>query len=135
MVKLPPIDDCVYAGILIGRNVPRFGKIRQSINGPPETPSVPWARRIDLEWTVIGEICPNQKTASVRTCHTTHLRHNPCPCGLYVDKTLKLFNHVDSERIGLSRQDKAYLQFITKRVTQNDAGNLELPQPSKVAEP
>lgn len=56
--KMPTPQPSIKVGLLIGRDCPRLHKVRQFINGPD---SAPWAQKLDLGWSIIGETCPSVK--------------------------------------------------------------------------
>ena len=52
--EIPPYDPKATVDILIGRDAPELLKIRASKNGPK---GAPWAQKMDLGWTMSGELC------------------------------------------------------------------------------
>lgn len=52
--EIPPYNKKAKIELLIGRDAPELLKIRESRNGPLVTP---WAQRLDLGWTVSGQMC------------------------------------------------------------------------------
>ncbi|PFX27723.1 hypothetical protein AWC38_SpisGene7574 [Stylophora pistillata] len=55
--EIPAYDHKAKVEILIGRDAPELLKIRESRNGPK---GAPWAQRLDLGWTVSGQMCLNR---------------------------------------------------------------------------
>ena len=52
--EIPPYDQKANVEILIGRDAPELLKVRESKNGQK---GAPWARRLDLGWTISGQMC------------------------------------------------------------------------------
>lgn len=70
--KLPELDHDAEVLLLIGKDAPELHKIRDSINGPTNSP---WAQKLDLGWVIVGSVCldghhlpqPQETVQSYRT--------------------------------------------------------------------
>ena len=54
--EIPPLDQNAGIHILIGCDAPELLKVRAFKNGATGTP---WAHRLDLGWTITGQMCLN----------------------------------------------------------------------------
>lgn len=52
--EIPPFDSNADVHLLIGRDAPELLKVREFRNGPR---GAPWAQRLTLGWTIIGQMC------------------------------------------------------------------------------
>ena len=52
--QIPPLDQDANIELLIGRDAPELLKVREFRNG---SKGAPWAQRLKLGWTVLGEVC------------------------------------------------------------------------------
>ena len=60
--KIPPLDECAKIHLLIGRNAPELRKVKAFRNGPRGTP---WAHKLPLGWTIIGQVCLDRQGGPV----------------------------------------------------------------------
>ncbi|KAK3753684.1 hypothetical protein QZH41_013130 [Actinostola sp. cb2023] len=87
--EIPPLDNQADVQLLIGRDVPELLKVRAFKNGPK---GAPWAQKLDLGWTISGQVCLNRIGGPVHvfTKHTAvstpdvanenvQLEVSPCP--------------------------------------------------------
>ncbi|KAK2549568.1 hypothetical protein P5673_029955 [Acropora cervicornis] len=69
--QIPQIDENAEIHLLIGRDAPELLKVRDFRNGPR---GAPWAQKISLGWTIIGQMCLDLcRGARSRAC----LPHQP----------------------------------------------------------
>ena len=70
--EIPQLDENAEIDLLIERDAPELLKVREFRNGPKGTP---WAQRISLGWTIIGQMCLDLAGALVyvRACRTSLL--------------------------------------------------------------
>lgn len=52
--EIPPLDETANIHLLIGRDAPELLKGQEFRNRPKGTP---WAQRLSLGWTIIGQMC------------------------------------------------------------------------------
>lgn len=74
--QIPPIEEARIL-LLLGRDVLRVHKVRQTINGPPDAP---YAQRLDLGWVIVGDVCVGRtrKTGTLNV-FKTHILDNGRP--------------------------------------------------------
>ncbi|XP_037509614.1 uncharacterized protein LOC119386370 [Rhipicephalus sanguineus] len=73
---IPPLEEARIL-LLLGRDVLRVHKVRQTINGPLDAP---YAQRLDLGWVIVGDVCMDRarKTGTVNV-FKTHVPDNERP--------------------------------------------------------
>ena len=153
--EIPQKDEQAEIHLLIGWDAPELMKIRAIRNGPKGTP---WAHRLALGWTIIGQICLNrhggpvdptktkdprqsEQLMKVNNTHTvTHARHEllPCPNKFVVkeaydniERTVADIFHLtehDNET-SLSVEDRCFEEMMKDGTHKNDKSNWEMPLP------
>ncbi|XP_037528681.1 uncharacterized protein LOC119405929 [Rhipicephalus sanguineus] len=73
---IPPLEEARIL-LLLGRDVLRVHKVRQTINGPLDAP---YAQRLDLGWVIVGDVCVGRtrKTGTINV-FKTHVLDNGRP--------------------------------------------------------
>lgn len=84
---IPELDPNAQILLLLGRDIIRAHKVRQQINGPHDSP---FAQRLDLGWTVVGEVCLGHAHRPRVSAFKTHVleKGRPSflsPCGNFID--------------------------------------------------
>ena len=153
---IPYPEDDVDILLLIGRNCPEPLKVRESRNGPKDTP---WAQRTNMGWTVSGRMCTSsvknrEHVSASRTILTQTTSLRPQSDANYVrpDHRGDCENHINTKDIvGACRdvcsdiyaetrddnnkapsiEDQRFLKIMTDNVHTNANGNLEFPLPFK----
>ncbi|XP_070550174.1 uncharacterized protein [Ptychodera flava] len=141
---IPEPKKNVGIHLLIGRNCPEPLKVRETRNGPVNSP---WAQRTDLGWTISGELCLETARGVIRTSvHRTTATLNS-----YDESALECNPHIHikdiispkpvnfgttvfkrtpyDEQKAPSIEDKQFLDIMQQEVHVNEEGNLELPLP------
>ena len=148
--KIPPLDETLDVGILIGSNCPKAIKPKEVISGKSQDP---YAVRTLLGWCIVGPAKPSVEVPSdedmLATCNriiarentpeTSHLRF------VLENKTKEIINpsHIvqmfetefaenkGSSHQGLSKEDRRFLDIAEKGIHRCDDGHYELPLPLK----
>ena len=148
--KIPPLDETLDVGILIGSNCPRAIKPKEVISGKAQDP---YAIRTLLGWCIVGPANPSVEVTSdedrLATCNriiahentpeTSHIRF------ILENKTKEIINlsHIvqmfetefaenkGSAHQGLSKEDRKFLDIAEKGIRRCDDGHYELPLPLK----
>ena len=70
--EIPQLDENAKIHLLIGRDAPKLLKVREFRNGPK---GAPWAQKLSLGWTIIGQMCLDLAggPVHVRACRTSLL--------------------------------------------------------------
>ncbi len=146
--EIPPLDTDTKIQILIGRDAPELMKVRASINGPK---GAPWAQKLDLDWTISGQVCLNTVGGAVHvTAYRTKASILPtraevaqCPNQFEIKER---FLHgskgnpttndadlyqttADDTDIGMSREDRHFLETMERSIHKSKQGNWEMPLP------
>lgn len=156
--KIPELDPKADILLLIGRDALPLHKIRESRNGPRDTP---WAQRLDLGWGVLGNAClDGAHKPSEASCFRTQVLDNgrpslllPCSNRFYVKHhptaepidDLKEGNFKrrsedglgedvfvrtkDDNKPGTSVEDRKFVQNMKHSLTKSESGNWEAPLP------
>ena len=147
--KIPPLDENLDVGILIGSNCPKVIKPKEVIAGKSEDP---YAVRTLLGWCIVGPANCSETHLDedgVATCNriivhedtpgTSHVSFiledktkeviNPC----YVKQMLEVdfAENKNSTHQGLSKEDRRFLNIAETRIHRRDDGHYELPLPLK----
>ncbi|XP_078809202.1 uncharacterized protein LOC144994598 [Oryzias latipes] len=149
---IPELDPKAEILLLLGRDVLRVHKVREQINGPN---NAPFAQRLDLGWTVIGEVClgkahkPTVNTFKTSIWQTNrHSIFEPCSSSMCIKETEEDFNRPGKSpekmlghsvfsctdhdnKLALSREDALFLKIMDTAVYRDDANNWVAPLPFK----
>ena len=126
-IELPPSDEDVHVGLLIGSNVPRAMEPIDVINS--DIPNGPFACKTALGWIVYGATKNHTKQGTVQS-HRVKARAN-------IDQHLeRLFNQDFTERLIEDKQEKSQedVSFIKKvevSIKQQDDGHYQICLPLK----
>lgn len=144
----PPIDDTAQVSILIGRDLPEAHHVQAQITGQKGTP---FAQKIALGWTLIGETCIGKfhrpdiktyKTSILGSGRATMLK--PCDSDFEVKEkyehfiTTQDFDNLgctvfqkspNDEKPGLSNEDREFLRLMDKEFTKDSEGYWTAPLP------
>lgn len=147
--ELPPFNHHAKVHLLIGRDAPELLKVRAFKNGPR---GAPWAQRLDLGWTISGQVCLNRigKPFHVSTKCTSvsnnpndmnsKMQVSPCPNHFTVKESLggtttKIIEGnvyhttpLDNE-VDMSVEDRKFLEIMENSIHKNNEGNWEMPLP------
>ncbi|KAK3752635.1 hypothetical protein QZH41_000499 [Actinostola sp. cb2023] len=148
--EIPPLDNQADVQLLIGRDAPELLKVRAFKNGPK---GAPWAQKLDLGWTITGQVCLNRigGPVHVSTKHTAvftpdvanenvQLEVSPCPNHFQVKESFgehtrkSIENDVyhttasDNEP-SHSLEDRRFLEIMQENIHKNDKGNWVMPLP------
>ncbi|XP_070548323.1 uncharacterized protein [Ptychodera flava] len=141
---IPEPKKNVGIHLLIGRNCPEPLKVRETRNGPVNSP---WAQRTDLGWTISGELCLETARGVIRTSvhrttatlngydesalecnHHIHIKDIISPKPINFGTTVFKRTPYDEQKAP-SIEDKQFLDIMQREVHVNEEGNLELPLP------
>ncbi len=146
--KLMPISDCEI-GLLIGYNCPRALMPRQVI---PSQNGGPYAQQTDLGWGIIGVIDHDHiagdpighshrilayevqgSNRSVQVSFNVHTKE--VVSARDVLNVLEADFNDSSQGVGLSKDDKSFLNIMQSNIKQNDDGHYEMPLPFRQSKP
>ena len=148
--KIPPLDEKLDVGILIGSNCPKGIKPKEVISGKAQDP---YAVRTLLGWCIVGSASPsvevnsdedrlatcNRVIAHENTPETSHLRfilENKTKEIINPSHIMQMFQTEFAENKGLahqglSKEDRKFLDIAEKGIHRCDDGHYELPLPIK----
>ena len=145
--KIPPLQNNVDVGILIGCNCPRALKPQEVILGEDDDP---YAVRTILGWGIIGPSSPQKDTSDVDgedvSCHrlvTSEVGSTSLKQKFVVDaQTKEVINPVevrkmfevdfserDLEERALSLEDRKFLEIVQQGIRHREDGHYEMPLP------
>ena len=152
--KIPPYDEDVDIGLLIGCNCPKAIAPTEVIRGKGEEP---YAVRTLLGWSIVGPVAtsdtPRDGHALDSTCHRTLTREvisgasdsanqlsfilhgktkevmNPSAINQMFE--LDFLEHKNKSKHCLSKEDRKFIQIAEKGIQHRDDGHYELPLPLK----
>ena len=156
--QIPLLDENAEIHLLIGRDAPGLLKVREFRNGPR---GAPWAQKISLGWTIIGQMCLHLVggPVHVRACCTSLLaadsmekssetndyRFLPCPNQFKVKESFlkerkDLMDDVfitsqEDNDVSLSCEDRKFLDIMETGAHKNERGNWEMPLPFRRKDP
>ncbi|XP_031554426.1 uncharacterized protein LOC116291397 [Actinia tenebrosa] len=146
--KIPPIDDSLEVGILIGSNCPKAIKPKEIITGKSNDP---YAVRTILGWCIVGPSNPSEATTDeevLANCNRIIAREacnsdervvqfviskptkelvNPIAVAKMFE--LDFVEHMASPTKGLSKEDRRFLQIASEGIHRTEDGHYELPLP------
>jgi len=148
--KIPPYDDKVEIGLLIGCNCPKAIKPTEVVKGKSEEP---YAVCTLLGWSIVGPVTPTgtpvDDHAVDSTCHRTLAREIiPGSLGgelsfVFNGKTkeviipsvinqifeLDFIEHKNKSKQGLSKEDRNFLRIAEQGIHRCEDGHYQLPLP------
>ena len=152
--KIPPYNEDVDIGLLIGCNCPKVIAPTEVIRSKGEEP---YAVRTLLGWSIVGPVAtsdtPRDGHALDSTCHRTLTREvisgasdsanqlsfilhgkmkevmNPSAINQMFE--LDFLEHKNKSKHCLSKEDKKFIQIAEKGIQHRDDGHYELPLPLK----
>ena len=143
--QIPPLEDNIDTHLLIGRDAPEILKVREFKNGPR---GAPWAQRLSLGWTIIGQVCLDliDGPTHVQVRRTavkgdekfqTHYDLINCPnqfkmadgVGDRTDRRDVFSITQQDNQPSLSCDDRKFLEIMENGVHKNENGNWEMPLP------
>jgi len=149
--KIPPYQERVEVGLLIGCNCPRALKPREVITGKADDP---YAIRTLLGWGIIGPVTPVKDTKdgveeNEVTCNRIITQEVGDPESLHskfavssqakeilnpfqVKEMLELdFSERNTDEQALSQEDRRFLKIVTEGIYHREDGHYEMPLPLK----
>ncbi|VDI78659.1 Hypothetical predicted protein [Mytilus galloprovincialis] len=154
---IPEIDDTAPILLLIGRDLPEAHHVIEQLTGPTYSP---YAQKLRLGWVIVGETCLNQfHRPDTVTVNKTYLLRNgrssickPCPNNFEIKENLsadsfdtncyisesesEIFARTnDDDTIGMSIEDKEFLQIMDQTVSKDAQGDWEAPLPFRSPKP
>lgn len=148
-VEIPPLNDDASILLLVGRDVPEAHHIIEQRTGPKGTP---FAQKLGLGWTIIGEVCldgqhlPPSTPSSLKVLKTT-VMHNGRPTTLQeCDNSLTVKDQPSYEtglfertahddKIGLSIEDKEFLCIMDQEFQKDKSDHWTAPLPFRKSRP
>ncbi|KAK3107001.1 hypothetical protein FSP39_004706 [Pinctada imbricata] len=143
---IPPLDCDAKILLLIGRDLIEAHHVLEHRIGK----SAPYAQKLSLGWTIIGETCLNKAhLPSYVTANKTYLQGNgrpsillPCESNITVqesgiplidkDVVSSVFERTPSDdKPGLSRNDRTFLDIMDRNYHRNEDGKWTAPLPFK----
>lgn len=141
--QLPELDEDAGIRLLIGRDLIDAHHVIDQKTGPPGSP---YAQRLGLGWVVVGEVCLGKvhQPDSVVTNKTYLVSKDrasvcqPCPNGMRIRESgissleSNLFVRTTAdEEVGLSVEDREFMQVMNKEFRRDSSGNWIAPLPFK----
>ncbi|KAK3092639.1 hypothetical protein FSP39_005230 [Pinctada imbricata] len=153
--RIPELDPNAGIHLLIGRDLGEAHQIEQQILGVNK--NAPFAQKLKLGWVVVGEVClgklhkPNY--LNVKRTHVMsdgrgtvfdpcrsniqlkelHMNDNFSSCGHLGDNVFQ--RSKDDNKIGLSIEDRKFLQLMDKEFTKDSNGHWIAPLPFRTPKP
>ena len=145
--KIPPIQEDAEVGLLIGCNCPKALKPKEVILGSGEDP---YAIRTLLGWGIVGPVLGKDGDEDVVTCNRIVARElvpesrntlsfvlqgnakeviDPGAVKNFFEQDFS--ERKDSANLGLSKEDRRFLDIAEDGVLQHEDGHYELPLPFK----
>ncbi|XP_069103769.1 uncharacterized protein [Argopecten irradians] len=149
-VKLTPLRSNSEILLLIGRDVPEAHHNCEQIIGPPNSP---FAQRLNLGWVVVGNVClgtthpPNPSEVSVLKTRILGdgrpTLFDPCDNQFNVKGICEepiigqgVFKRThDDNKVGLSVEDRAFLDLMDKEFVRDTCGKWTAPLPFREPRP
>ena len=147
--ELPPYEASTAVHLLIGRDAPEFLKIWDFINGKS---GEPWAQKSLFGWCILGNLCKENTEApatslEVHRTSVKNLTSSPdprvdgstigeeiIPARTGTEEDIFVVTR-DDDKLGLSQEDKRFLDIMRKGMRVNELGNWELPLPFRQRPP
>jgi hypothetical protein len=141
--NIPSLDSNAQIQLLIGRDLPEAHHVHKQLVGPRDSP---FAQKLSLGWVIIGDVClgkvhrPNRvnvnKTHVLKDGRRTIFE--PCQSSLLLkeceyDAVFKRAK--DDDKIGLSVEDKMFLQIMETDFQKDAGGNWIAPLPFRPNRP
>ena len=151
--EIPPIDSQAKVQLLIDRDALELLKVRAFKNGPK---GAPWAQKLVFGWTISGQACLDRTDGPIhvrarRTCvvHEAPIETNPeedfeiirCPnklelresygeCNGTIPAKEDVYRVTSSNNdVGLSIEDRRFIEIMENGIHKNAQGNWEMPLP------
>ena len=151
--EIPPLDSQAEVQLLIGRDAPELLKVRAFKNGPK---GAPWAQKLVLGWTISGQACLDLTDGPIhvrarRTCVVNgafaganteaEFEIIRCPNKLELRESYDEHGEVTSTKedvyrttgsdndVGLSIEDRRFIEIMENGIHKNAQGNWEMPLP------
>ncbi|XP_060083636.1 uncharacterized protein LOC132562879 [Ylistrum balloti] len=149
-VDLPPLDPGTQILLLIGRDVPEAHHVCEQIIGPSNSP---FAQRLRLGWVIVGNVClgtthpPDSSDVSVLKTRILEdgrpTLFPPCENqfkvkGVYEESNIgrDVFQQTQNDnKVGLSLEDRAFLELMDKEFTKDSQGKWIAPLPFREPRP
>lgn len=132
---IPDLDETAEILLLIDRDTTEAHHVTDQRIGPP---SAPFAQKLYLGWTIIGEVCLGRchKPEKI-TVNKSHMLSNgqssictPCDAQLCVKNACSVFGTTDAdEKIGYSTDDREFLELMNWEFHQDSNGKWTAPLP------
>ena len=134
--EIPEIIESANIELLIGRDLTSAHIVNQQIVGNGDDP---FAQRLSLGWVIVGQVClGGVHIPEVRTFKTYVLKNGrpsmfePCDNQFFIHDTHDLFQRTDhDEKIGLSVEDREFLELMNTSFERDDSGHWVAPLPFK----
>ena len=134
--EIPEIIESANIELLIGRDLTSAHIVNQQIVGNGDDP---FAQRLSLGWVIVGQVClGGAHIPEVRTFKTYVLKNGrpsmfePCDNQFFIHDTHDLFQRTDhDEKIGLSVEDREFLELMNTSFERDDSGHWVAPLPFK----
>ena len=151
--QIPPMDSAEIS-VLIGRDLVQAHVVDQQIVGAENAPI---AQKLKLGWVIIGEVCLGKvhkpTTINVKRTHVLsdgrETVFDPCTYSRQVkvsqsddvyderdDLRVDIFQRTkDDNKIGLSVEDRAFVQLMDREFRKDSTGHWSAPLPFRTAKP
>lgn len=145
---IPPLDSDAKILLLIGRDTIQAHHVQDQIIGPNDGP---YAQKLPLGWTIIGETCLGKLHRPDRACVKKTYFHTvdrlsifpPCTSEIKIEEMSDLETNSELDQIGsnifiqtkddnkpgLSRDDREFLEIMEREFQKDTDGNWSAPLP------
>ena len=153
--RIPPLDDDAQIMLLVGRDLLKAHHVLDQRIG---SDSAPYAQKLPLGWTIVGESCLRRCHPSINSFKTNILKCgrpsflDPCPNYIEIKEKMVPFagsrrttssnigqgvftKTPDDEKISLSRDDRDFLAIMDDGFVRGENGNWVAPLPFRQNRP
>ena len=138
---IPPLDDDAQIVLLVGRDLLKAHHVLDQRTG---SDSAPYAQKLPLGWTIVGESCLRRCHPSINAFKTNILKCGrpyvlePCPNDIQIKEKMVPFAEnqrttnigqdvfaktPDDEKMSLSRDDRDFLAIMEDSFVRDENGN------------
>ena len=125
--KIPPLEENLYVGVLIGSNCPKAIKPKEVIAGKSEDP---YAVRTLLGWSIVGQTSRSE-TPLDEDGHISFILEDKTKEVIKQMLELDFVQAKDLTHQGLTKEDRRFLNIAETHIHRYDNGHYELPLPLK----
>ncbi|KAK3099229.1 hypothetical protein FSP39_001287 [Pinctada imbricata] len=137
---IPSLDSEARISLLIGRDLLKAHHVLEQLTG---SDSQPYAQRLPLGWTIVGETCLGyyHSPSSVNVLKTQIMPNGrptsmePCMSILHLNDDPIFVKTPDDEKIGMSVEDQQFLDIVATSFRRDEDGFWTSPLPFRPSRP